>query len=218
MGTYGTATGTFATTTLADSTKNWVANKWAGKRVVFTSGTGQRQEATIVSNTATVLTFSAVGTAPDATTTYTILGVPIRSTGIEIKWLYGVTKPYDKGRYILSIRGGGSNIIDLYDMINDYWDSTTFYSPQSEVFNTGSSYAYDGADTFYYSIGVASDFIYVGAIDLKTMRVDGGFQTTVLQGTAHIGNLMEVVTSDDGGKFLFLGVNTSRLMYKTLIY
>jgi hypothetical protein len=64
MDTFGLATVAGATTTLTDSTKNWTVNQWAGKRVRFTSGTGFGQESTIASNTATVLTFAAVTTAP----------------------------------------------------------------------------------------------------------------------------------------------------------
>ena len=219
MGTQGLATGTFAATTLADSTKNWTTNKWAGKRLIMTSGTGQRQETTIQSNTNNTLTFTSVTTVPDATTTYTILGEPPRSTGIELKWLFGVSKTSDKGRWLIFPRGGGSNVMDKYDIINDYWDVTTLFSPQSETLNTGTSYAYDGADMCYFTVGIASDFIYIYSLNLVTDSVDGAFQTTTLQGgTAHIGNLMEVVTSDDGGKFLFIGVNTSKLMYKASIY
>lgn len=62
MGSYGIAT-SGSTTTLVDTTKNWIVNMWAGKRVILTSGTGQRNEYTITSNTANTLTFS-VATAP----------------------------------------------------------------------------------------------------------------------------------------------------------
>jgi hypothetical protein len=62
------------TTTLTDSTAAWPLNSWTGWTVRFTSGTGSGQSAVITSNTATVLTFSAVTTAPDATTHYAIDG------------------------------------------------------------------------------------------------------------------------------------------------
>lgn len=219
MDTYGTATGSFTTTTFADSTKNWTVNKWAGKRVRITAGTGQSTEATILSNTATVITLSvALAFTPDATTNYTILRVSPRSTATSCRWIYGNTEAGNRGNFIMSVRGGNTNTIDRYDISKDNWDISPFFSPQSEVINTGSSFCYDGVDTFYFTVGLAADFIYVFALNVFTLKIEGVFQTTVLQGTAHIGNLMEVVSSPDGGKFLFLGVCTSRLMYKTLIY
>ena len=215
MDTYGLVTGNVATTTLGDTTKNWTVNQWAGKKVVITSGTGQRQELLIASNTATVLTFGA-GTAPDTTSTYTILSVTPRSTGISLRWAFN-TSDNNKGRFLISARGGSSNTIDRYDIVNDQWDFSMFYAPQTELLSAGSSYCYDGNNIMYFSVSTANDFVYVYELNLSTMQVDGGFQTTATQGTTHIGNTMEVVSSPDGGKFLFLGLNTSRLMYKTLI-
>jgi len=217
MTTFGIGTGTFAATTMADSTKNWVVNKWAGKRLIITSGTGQRQETTIASNTNNTLTFGSI-TAPDATSTYTILGVSTRSSGCVLRWIYGGSVDLDKGRYMICVRGGLTNTIDRYDIIDDYWDISTVFSPQSEVLGGGSSYVYDGANLFYCTVSTAADFIYIFSIDVNSMEVNGALQTTALQGTTHIGNFMEIVTSDDGGKFLYLGINTSRLMYKTLLY
>jgi len=215
MCSFGSVTGNVAVTTLGDSTKNWKINQWAGKRVVITSGLGQRQELTIASNTSNILTFSS-GVAPDTTSTYTILAVAPRSTGICLKWIFGGSNN-DKGKYLISPRGGGTTTIDRYDLTNDLWDYSRFYTPHSETLIAGSSYAYDGVDGFYYSIGILNDFIYIHKLDVVTMHSEGAFQTTVIQGTAHVGNLLEIVSSTDGGKFIFLGVCTSRLMYKTLI-
>jgi hypothetical protein len=61
-----------STTTLIDSTQAWSTNDKVGKVVTAISGTGAGQKAVIVSNTATTLTFAAVGTGFDATTTYRI--------------------------------------------------------------------------------------------------------------------------------------------------
>jgi len=115
-------------------------------------------------------------------------------------------------------RGGATNTIDKYQINTDWWDFTQFYSPQTETLTTGSSYAYDGVDTFYFTVAVAADFIYIFALNVNTGQVDGAFQTTATQGTVHIGGFMEIVASEDGGKFLFIALCTSRIMYKALIY
>ena len=216
MDTFGIATAG-ATTTLTDTTKNWSVNKWAGNRLVYNSGTGQRLEVTIISNTATVLTFGTT-TAPDTTTCYTILGISFRSTGICLRWLYGNSDVNTRGNYLISPRGGNTNTLDRYNIVKDKWELSFLYTPQSELLNTGSSYCYDGVDTFYFTVSIASDFIYVFSLNVSTMLVNGAFQSTVLQGTIHNGNIMEIVNSPDGGKFLFLGICSSRLMYKTMIY
>lgn len=216
MGSFGAVT-SGTTTTITDTSKNWLVNQWAGKRVIITAGTGQRTEVAIASNTANTLTVAAI-TAPDTTTNYTILSVATRGTGTQIAWASNLTDTKTNGNFLISVRGGNTNTIDRYDIPKDRWDNTSMFSPQSELWNTGASYAYDGVDTLYMSVGtVVNDFIYIHALDLVSMQLEGAFQTIAVQGTAHIGNLMTTTTSPDGGKFLFLALCTSRLMYKALI-
>jgi hypothetical protein len=64
-----------ASTTLTNSTKNWLTNQWANSQVRITAGTGVGQIRTISSNTGTVLTVSSAWTVnPDATSQYSIEG------------------------------------------------------------------------------------------------------------------------------------------------
>jgi len=71
-GPSGTAT-SGTTTSLTDSTQSWTTNQYKGWTVTITGGTGSGEHATVASNTATTLTFSsAVTTAPDSTSTYTL--------------------------------------------------------------------------------------------------------------------------------------------------
>ena len=218
MSTFGIAT-SGTTTTLVDSTKNWIVNKFAGKRIILTAGTSQRVEATIASNTANTITFTAaIGVAPDTTTCYTILSIQARSTATRALWLYNQSTTSEAGNLLMSIRGGGVTTIDMYDITRDLWDLTAFYSSQDETFNIGSSYAYDGEDTVYLVTGTSSDFIYVLAFDVTTRACVGAMQSPFLQGTTvHTGNFASIVESDDGGLFLFIALCTSRLMYKCLI-
>lgn len=72
----GFATGGSATT-LIDSTKNWQTNyfsKVVGRKVRIVEGTGVGNEISIVSNTATTLTYAAQAFTPDATTRYAVMG------------------------------------------------------------------------------------------------------------------------------------------------
>lgn len=219
MSTFGIAT-SGTTTTLVDTTKNWIVNKFAGKRIILTAGTSQRIEATIASNTANTITFSAaIGVAPDTTTCYTILAMQVRSTATRALWIYNQSNTDEAGNFLMSIRGGGLTTIDIYDITSDLWNMTSFYSSQDETFNSGCSYAYDGEDTVYLAAGgTSSDFIYILEFDVNSRRCIGAMQTPFLQGvTVHTGNMLSIVESEDGGLFLFLAVCTSRLMYKCLI-
>lgn len=70
-------------TTLTDSTKSWDVNQWANHWIILVDGTGEGQRVKIISNTATVLTFATITTAPDATTIYQITeGKPGYASGV----------------------------------------------------------------------------------------------------------------------------------------
>jgi hypothetical protein len=80
-GNFGVATGG-STTTLIDSTKNWPINWWStvapaatgtGRKVRIIAGTGAGTEMTILSNTATTLTFTSQSFSVDSTSIYQIL-------------------------------------------------------------------------------------------------------------------------------------------------
>lgn len=58
-----------STTTLTDGNAAWGTNQWQGYTLSIDGGTGSGQSLTVVSNTATVLTFASA-TAPDSTSTY----------------------------------------------------------------------------------------------------------------------------------------------------
>lgn len=62
------------TTSLTDSTKQWTVNEHAGRWVRIVSGTGEGQIRQIASNTANVLTWVSVGTAPTTTSRYVVDG------------------------------------------------------------------------------------------------------------------------------------------------
>jgi hypothetical protein len=68
-------------TTLTDTTKTWWVNQWAGYKFRVIAGTGRDYTVTIVSNTATVLTYTAPGFTPDTTTHYQILDTFGQATG-----------------------------------------------------------------------------------------------------------------------------------------
>ncbi|MGP8124463.1 MAG: phosphate ABC transporter permease PstA [Nitrososphaerales archaeon] len=62
------------TTNLTDNSRKWTVNQWAGDMVNITSGTDAGKSATVISNTAHTLTFSALPSAPGTNFLYTLGG------------------------------------------------------------------------------------------------------------------------------------------------
>ena len=209
MATFGIAT-SGSTTTIVDTTKNWKVNQWAGKRVRITGGTNQSAELSVTSNTANTLTFGATATM-DASTQYTILGIPIRNTGMGLVFAYGNSN----GRYLWSFRGGNTTNFDRYDITTDTWQYGNFVSPQFEALTTGSMYAYDGANRVYININATNRLEY---FDLNTREAVNSGTIPYGHSTAILGNRMEIVDTADGLKFLYVMRHSAQEMFRTLLF
>jgi len=212
--TWGLATAGATTSVTETTTKVWATNQWAQKRVRITGGTNVGQEATITTNTATALTFAAIS-APDTTSTYAILGIPVRGSGIQLMWLWGITDSTRRGKYMLLPRGTASNTADIYDITTGTWDYGIFFFPQQETFTTGSMYAYDGESTIYFHKD-ATGRIFSYNVDTGVIRAT--MQLTDTHSTAIVGNRMEVIETTDGVKFLYLMQHTGTKAYRTLLF
>ncbi len=213
--TWGLLTSGAASTATEATTKNWVTNQWAGKRMRFTGGTLQGTESAISANTATALTITGT---PDATSAYAILAVPPRGAGIELIWVWGSSVPADKGRRMYAPRGGGSNTFDIYDITTGRWTFGTFFSPQAEPYNTGSSYGYDGVDSLFMSRSALNLPIRIQKLNTLTGEVDNSSTTTFLQNAVHVGNYMEILSNPDGGLlFSYIMQNTGTLMSRAIL-
>ena len=222
MDTFGLVTAAPAATTLTDTTKNWATNQWAGKRLRITSGSqfgtaaATAIEVTISSNTATVLTFPTITAVLATDVTYTILGIPARSTGIQLGWIYGNTVAETKGKYIICPRGGASNIFDRYDITTGLWEYTMFVTPQTETMTTGTMYNYDGEDRLFFTPATATNS-RVFVLNVNTLKVDCIGQPPYGHGAAILGNRMELVTTVDGYEYLYIMRHTAQEMWRTLL-
>jgi len=200
-----------STTSLTDQTKNWKTNQWAGKRLLITGGTGATQEATISSNSATQLAFPTI-TAPDNTSTYTIIGRPAIGAGMTLEWNWSGS--LDKGKLLISPRGGGSHTFDIYDIRTNRWTYGLFILGQGETLTTGTMYAYDG-DRIYFQRDSTGRIMYYDYVknEIKPFAtIPYGMSTAVL------GNRMEIVVTPDGLKYLYIMRHSSNEMWRTLIY
>mgnify|MGYP000867147789 CR=1 FL=1 len=210
MDSFGIAT-SGSTTTIVDTTKNWKVNQWAGKRVRLTGGSTQGLELAITSNTATTLTFAATN-ASDATTQYTILGIPPRGAGMGLVFAYGNSN----GRYLWNFRGANlATQFDRYDITTDIWQYGNFIPPQTEALTTGTMYAYDGVDRVYININASARIAY---FDLSKREVINSGTIPFGHSTAILGNRMDIVYTADGLKFLYVMRHSGNEMFRTLLF
>lgn len=220
--TFGTCTGAGSTATIVDTTKKWATNQFAGKRVRITGGAGfgltaALNEFSIISNTNNTLTFAPItGFAPDATTTYTILGNPVSGAWIQLVWLSG---GISQGRHIFRPRGSGSNTVDRYSIITEKYEYGALHSPQTEVFNAGTYYAYDGENRIYFAPTVASGLVqYVMYYDIELNRTFWLAPAPNTQLWPVIGNRMEIAKSPAWTSYLYINRNSGAEIYRTPIF
>ena len=218
MDSYGIVTTGAGTTTVTDANKNFPTNYLAGKRIRYIAGTASSSggvgpvEVSVTSNTATAITIPALSS--NATDTfYAIYEIPARSTGIDIKWLYGVSDVDKKGRWLISPRGGGSNIFDIFDIPTSTWEITQFVTPITTTLTTGSMYAYDGVDSYYFTKD-ATNRIY--QLDLSKFQVEAATSIPYAHSTATLSNKFEIVKTVDGLTYLYVMRHTGQEMWRTL--
>jgi hypothetical protein len=218
MDSYGIVTTGAGTTTVTDANKNFPTNYLAGKRIRYIAGTASSSagvagvEVSVTSNTATVITIPAL-TSNATDTFYAIYEIPARSTGIDIKWLYGVSDVDKKGRWLISPRGGGSNIFDIFDIPTATWEITKFVTPITTTLTTGSMYAYDGVDSYYFTKD-ATNRIY--QLNLSKFQVETSTSIPYAHSTATISNKFEIVKTVDGLTYLYIMRHTGQEMWRTL--
>jgi hypothetical protein len=204
---------------LTDTTKNWSANQWAGRRVRIISGAGAGQEATITSNTANALTITGVfSVAPDTTSNYVIYEVPAKGLGIDILWAYNTDDTLNKARFMYAPRGGGSNLLDRYNTTTNLWDLAINITPHTETFTTGTMYAYDGYNGIVIHRGDATTTLRTFRLNVNTLQVEAMGTPPYAHGTPSIGNRMAVIETVDGLNYLYIMRHGGQEMWRTLLF
>ena len=205
------------TTTLSGATITatfWPTNAFVNRKLRFLCHTGQYQELIITANTTTTLTFGVATAGVSGATAYAILENPVRSTGMEMNWLFGTSDLTTRGSYMICPRGGATPAFDRLNLQTDNWEllSTT---PQFETFTTGSYYAYDGGDRMYITKEATQRMYY---LDVNTNILHSAGLYPYTAGTAVLGNRMEVFTTADGLKYLWLNRHSNVECFKQLLF
>jgi hypothetical protein len=211
---FGVATGTQSTTTLQDTTKTWAVNIWAGKRLRILTTTGFSAEVNITSNTVNTLTIPTITAPTTLVTGYVILEQAQKNQGVSMNWAFGTSDLTSRGRYMFATRGGAAVGFDRYDLVTDRVNQI-FTSPITETLTTGTMTAYDGADRIYYHKDATQR---VMSLNVTTMNVNGGSMYPYAAPTAILGNRMEIITTKDGLKYLWLNRASFQECFRCLLF
>ena len=259
-----TSTGSNTSTTINDTTKNFLVNQWANYQVHIVGGTGKGQIREIASNTATAITVSAAwDVTPDATSVYDIEGnynqfflggnnavtfyrykvstnawttlaptvarAGAMGAGASLNWIDGVdlwdllangqpelltsTIYRQKGRYLLSFRGGASNVLDVYDIALNTWINGIAYGNQQETFTTGSS-SFDYAGFIYLAKESTGRLL---RFNVKKWQMEAFAFQPMPQGTVLVGQKIYMLPYIDGGvetNFLYMLRHTGAEIFR----
>jgi len=210
---FGVATGTQSVTTIQDTTKSWAVNIWAGRRVrVLTSG--GPIEVIIASNTSNTLTVATITLPVTLVTQYAILEGNAKGVGTNANWAFGTSLPAYRGRYMFIARGGGLYGFERVDLVTDRISAINT-APLAETLTSGSMTAYDGADKIYFHKDATQR---VMSLDVVTGKINGGSMYPYAAPTAAIGNRMEIFTTKDGLKYLWLNRASFAECFRSLLY
>jgi hypothetical protein len=211
----GIATGTQSTTTLQDTTKTWVVNQYAGRIVRFLGGAGtQAISVAITSNTSNTLTFGTTTAPVTLATPYSILTQPNKSTGIELVLPYNTSSTADDSRYLYVARGGATIGWDIFDLTTGAC-RPMLIGQSVETLSTGSMYVYDGGDRIYFTKDVTNRCYYLNITDGQIYSAP---QIPYVAGTAILGNRMDIVTTIDRLKILYVNRHSNIEFFKTLLW
>ena len=183
-------------------------------RVVSSTGANQQILITGVTPATGTLAFASSTAALTAVSSYSILPTIIPGAGTNLRWQFNSSVPADRGRNLFRFRGGGTVGFDRIDLTNDLLYFTS-YTPNSEALGAGSMYAYDGVDRIYFTLNVTNRCYY---IDLTTDMIYGAGLFPYVAGTAGVGNRMEVFTTADGLKYLFVGRQGAVETFRQLVF
>lgn len=193
----------------------WIPGSFINRRLrVIGGATGLHQELTITANTANSLTFAAATAPVTGVSNYAILQAPGKGLGINMNWNFGQSDLTRRASYVYLPRGNGLVGIDRLNMQTDTWELFQ-NAPGFETLTTGSMYAYDGGDRIYYTKDVTQRMYYLD-IDKNIIHGAGVYPYTA--GTAITGNRMEIFSTADGLKYLWLNRHSNLECFRQLLW
>ena len=143
-------------------------------------------------------------------------------TGLGGSWVHSVSaadwnneSAILNGRYIYSLRGGGSTVMDRYDIAGNSWASIP-YAPATETFTTGTKHVYSKDRIYIQKDATGRWFAY--EIAENAMQPWG--TATYTQGSAVLGDTAFDVTYKDGATeidYIYFILNTSTVLLRQMV-
>jgi hypothetical protein len=115
---------------------------------------------------------------------------------------------------MFSTRGGAAIGFDRFDLTTDRCN-LIFTTPLTETLTTGTMTAYDGMDNIFFQKDATQR---VMSLNVVTGKVNGGSMYPYAAPTAIIGNRMEIFTTKDGLKYIWLNRASFAECFKCLIF
>jgi hypothetical protein len=212
-GTYFLSVNCTSTNASFTMTSGWAVNAYAGKRLRYL-GTNGPIEVAITSNTNNTLTFGSTTSPLTGQTGYAIVEGTVRGAGTVANWAFGTSDASQRGRYVYVTRGNGFIGFDRVDLAADRVSLMTTI-PLTESLSTGTMAAYDGVDRIYFHKDATQR---VFSLDVVTGKVNGASIYPYAAPTAVLGNRMEVFTTKDGLKYLWLNRASFQECFRCLLF
>jgi hypothetical protein len=127
---------------------------------------------------------------------------------------YASTDNNYRGRYIFFSRGGNVIGFDRWDLTTDRFN-LMFTTPLTEALTTGSMTAYDGEDLIYFHANASQRIM---SLNIVTGKVNGAGVYPYAAPTAVIGNRMEIFSTKDGLKYLWINRSSNFECFRRLLF
>ena len=143
--------------------------------------------------------------------------------GLSGHWIHSVSASdwnneaaIRNGRYLYSFRGGGSAVLDRYDLAAGSWENSFAYAPATETFSAGTKFAYNGDFLYLQKDATSRWFRY----DFAQSAMDGWTTMLYPQGAAVVGDTAFDVSFREGNTeivYIHMLLNTSAVSLRQMV-
>jgi hypothetical protein len=217
------------TTSITDTTKNWIRGTWVNHVVRITAGTGLGNELTITANNNNTLTFATASFTPDTTTRYEIMDTFGTATSGSLNQLNDTTKNWVTNQWVnkrLRIVGGNGASTEVSITSNTATqlafsgltpDNTSSYAilgPPTRGAGTNLKWIFGNGNHKWLFSPLGGATIGMTRIDLTTGICDYWYQNSGQGEQFNVGSMWAY----DGGDRVYVQQNqTGRIYYFDMV-
>jgi len=223
------------TTSIIDTTKNWIRGTWVGHTVRITAGTGLGNELLITANNNNTITFAAATFTPDTTTRYEIMDTFGTATSGSTTTLVDTGKNWVTNQWVnkrLRFIGGGSISNEVAITSNtattlnfsattaiDNLTNYVIYGPPARGAGTNLKWTWGNGNHRWLFSPTGGSRIDVNRLDITTGIWDFGYQNQGQGETFAIGSMWAYdgedriyVQKDQTGRIFYYDMKTRQFV------